>query len=184
MSEQGLKVRIRENKWHQHVKELLKEIGEKSGFNVSESETEMYFPVKYKLFGGDSAEKHILTYKPDVVWKKGMQYYVIFEIEYLNPKSQFLDKRKYVLGTFLLGLTALHEKSCKNFILIANKEILCEDVGTCYEILNRKKIFSEDFLKSTNVLWYCFDRSINERFKEPTYLKRELKAYLSEDFKL
>jgi len=177
-------VRIRETKWHQSVKELLKEIGERNDFNVSESETEMYFPIKYKLFGGEPAEKHILTYKPDVIWKKGMKYYAIFEIEYLNPKSQFLDKRKYVLGTFLLGLTALHEKSCKNFVLVTNKEILCEDVGTCFEILRKKKIFSEDYLKSIDVMWYCFDPSINERFRDPRYLKKELRAYLAEDFRL
>ena len=57
-------MRIREAKWHQHVKGLLREIGEKSGFDVSESETEMYIQVKYKLFDARSAEKHILTYKP------------------------------------------------------------------------------------------------------------------------
>lgn len=169
-------MRIRETKWHQHVKESLKEIGEKSGFDVSESETEMYFPVKYKLFRGDSAEKHMLTYKPDVVWKKGVQYYAIFEIEYLNPKSQFLDKKKYVLGTFLLGLTALHEKSCQSFILITNKKILWEDVMTCYEILKKKKIFSEDYFKSTEVMCFCYDPSINKKFRDPTYLKKELNA--------
>jgi len=177
-------MRIREGKWHQFVKASLKEIGEKNGFDVSESEKEMYFPVKFALFNGDSAEKHILTYKPDIVWKKGINYHVIFEIEYLDPKSRILDKRKYVLGTFLLGLIALSEKSCKNLVLITNRETLVEDSGTCYKILNRKKILSKDFLNNIYVHWYCFDSSYDKRYRDPTYLKKELLTCLSEDFRL
>jgi len=169
-------VRIRETKWHQYVKKLLKEFGKEKGFDVSESETEMYFTVKYKLSDEDSAEKHVLTYKPDVVWKKEGKYVAIFEIEYLNPKSQFLDKKKYVLGTFLLGLTALHEKLCPNFILVTNKKILWENVKTCYEFLKKKKIFSEDYFKSTEVLCFCCDPSNNKKFRDPTYLKKVLNA--------
>jgi hypothetical protein len=177
-------MRIREAKWHGFIKKVLKEIGEKYEFDVSESEKEMYFPVKYRLFDGVHAEKHILTYKPDVVWKKGMQYHTIFEIEYLNPKSQVLDKRKYVLGTFLLGLTALCEKSCRNLVLITNKKTLCEDVGTCYEILRQKKILSEGFFKGRYVLWYCLDRSIYEKFRDPTFQERWMKKMLPENFRL
>jgi hypothetical protein len=177
-------LRIAESKWHEYVKGLLKEIGEKSGFDVSESENEMDFPVKYDLFESEPSEKHILTYKPDVVWKKGIEYKTIIEIEYLNPKAQNINKRKYVLGTFVLGLTALHEKSCKNFVFITNSNSLCEQVGSFYEILKKRKILSEHFLKATAIIWYSFDRSQNEKLKDPRYFKRELKSYLSEDFNL
>jgi len=174
-------MRVREAKWHEFIKERLKGIGEKSGFEVSESENDMYFTIKYPLFCGDSAEKHTLTYKPDVVWKKGMQYRTIFEIEYLNPKSQSLDKRKYVLGTFILGLIAAYEKSCKNFVLITNREDLCKEVGTSYEFL-KKKIFSKDW--KDIVMWYCFDRSIDKRYKDPRYLEKDLEKEMKACFKL
>lgn len=65
-------MRIREAKWHQTIKDLLKEIGEKDGFDVSESKKETHFTTRFALFEGEKPKKHTLTYKPDVVWKKGM----------------------------------------------------------------------------------------------------------------
>jgi len=88
------------------------------------------------------------------------------------------------LGTFLLGLTALCEKSCRNFTLITNRDALCKEIGTCFEILSKKKIFNEDFVKSIVLRWYSFDPDRNEKFKNYEYLKNEIEEYVSEDFKL
>lgn len=175
-------MRIREEKWHQTVKGFLKGIGERNGFDVSESEREMYFPVKFSLFEGESPKKHILTYKPDVVWKRRIKYIAIFEVEYL-PKNQ-VEKKKYSLETFLLGLTALYEKSCRNLTLITNRDALCKEIGTCFEILSKEKIFNEDFVKSIVLRWYSFDPDRNEKFKNYEYLKNEIEEFVSEDFKL
>lgn len=142
----------------------------------------MYFPIKFALFEGETPKKHILTYKPDVVWKKGIRYYAIFEVEFL-PRGQ-VEKKKYSVGTFLLGLIALCEKGCRNLTLITNSDILCKEIGTCFQILDKKKILREDFLKSIVMRWYSFDFYRDEEFKNYEYLKKELDEYVSEDFKL
>lgn len=177
-------MRIREAKWHQTIKNILMEIGERNGFDISESEREMYFTTKFALFEDESRKKHTLTYKPDVVWKKGIKYHAIFEIEYLNPRGQIVEKKKYSLGTLILGLIASCEKSCRNFTLVTNRDVLCKEIATCFEILDKKKILGEDFKKSIIFRYYSFDSTRDKRFKNYAYLKKELEEYVSEDFKL
>jgi len=153
---------------------MLIEIGEQNNYDVSDSEKEMYFTRKFSMFEGESTRKHTLTYKPDVVWKKGMKCHAIFEIEYANPKSQIIEKKKYALGTFLLGLIASQEKNCGNFIIVSNSRNLLEELITSWEVMD---FIKEDFAP---VSFWSFDPSEDKRFRDYVYLKKQLKRYVTE----
>jgi len=162
----------------------LKEIGKKNGFDVSTSEQEIHFTERFALFEDEGREKHTLTYKPDVVWKKGVKTHAIFEIEYLNPKGNISEKKKYALGTFLLGLVASCISSCRDFILITNRDDLCKEIATCQQLLHKNKILGKDFLKFLRFSYYSFDATRDRKLRNHDYLKKELQSYISEDFKL
>lgn len=172
-------MRIKEGKWHQAIKHILMEMGEKKSYDVSESENEMYFTEKFSMFEGEKREKHTLTYKPDVVWKRGIRYQAIFEIEYLSPSGQTVEKRKYALGTFLLSLIASHRKGCGKFVVVSNNERLLREIITSWMII--------DFLREDSEVEVCFislDPSEDNRFKDPVYLKKHVEKCVTEDFSL
>jgi len=147
----------KENRWHQTVKQVLKEIGEDRGYNVEESEKEMIFSKRFTIYIGDKKEIHSVSYKPDVVWKKGHQYKAIFEIEYLNPKgtSQLMNKRKYAIGSLMLGYVAMLDKSVDNLYFVTNSEPLCSEMGKLMEFADVKNfknviyLYAEDRARSS-----------------------------------
>lgn len=142
----------KEPRWHQTVKEVLKEIGEGKGYDVSESEQEMLFSSKFKMFNGEKRKVHSFLYKPDVVWKKKHIYRAIFEIEYLNPKSssQLMEKRKYSIGSFMLAYIAMIRKSVYRLVFITNSDELCQEIAKFNQLANVK------FSKS---IWYLSEPS-------------------------
>jgi len=149
---------VKEPRWHEMVKEALKEIGKERGYDVSESEKEMVFASKkFKMFRhqikgrgseiiyGDAAERevHTLSYKPDCVWKKRRSYRAVFEIEYSNPRSNAMEKRKYAIGSWMLAYLAMVEKSVRFLVFVTNSKDLYR------EILTFKRLVPLDYVKDS-----------------------------------
>lgn len=134
----------KEARWHKMVKDVLKEIGEGRGYDVSESEKEMILASKFKMYDKEKSRIHTFLYKPDVIWKKGHRYRAIFEIEYLNPQrtSQVMAKRKYSIGSFMLGYLAMIKKSVRRLVFITNNEDLCSEIAS-FQALTPLKYSSE-----------------------------------------
>ena len=130
----------KENRWHEAVKQVLKEIGEDRGYDVEESEQEMIISKRFGMYDHEKREIHSLSYKPDVVWKKRHRYVAIFEIEYLNPKStsKLMEKRKYAIGSLMLGYVATLHKSIDNLFFITNSEPLCAEMAKLLEFADIK----------------------------------------------
>jgi len=131
------------------AKEALKEIGKERGYNVSESEKEMVLATKFKMFrhqikgkgweilyGGAAERKaHTLSYKPDVVWKKGRFYRAIFEIEYLNQRKDAMEKRKYAIGSLMLAYLAMVKKSARFLVFVTNNKDLYREILTFKKLI-------------------------------------------------
>jgi hypothetical protein len=82
------------------------------------------------------------------VWKKGHKYKTIFEIEYLNPKNpeQLMDKRKYAIGSLMLGYVAMLHKSIDTLYFVTNSEPLCGEIAKLIKLANlstEERIFYE-----------------------------------------
>jgi len=153
--------------WHERVKRVLKEIGESRGHDVSESEQEMFLTRRVSLYIGDEVKLHTLTYKPDVVWKKGGKYYAIFQIEYLKATQQATEKRKYALGSLLLAALSAREKACNKVIFVTNNENLCNEIGKFVR-------FSEGWIEDFETTDY--------HIVEPTTYK-DIKKYFQKELK-
>ena len=137
----------KETRWHETVKEVVKEIGEKKGYNVSESEKEIILASRFKMYDSERRKIHTLAYKPDVVWKKGREYRAVFEIEYLNPKrsSQIMDRRKYSIGSLMLAYLAMMKKSIRSLVFVSNNRNLCSEIASFIH-LTPIKYFDEHIL--------------------------------------
>ena len=155
--------------WHQIVKEVLKELGQKKNYDVSESEQEILLASRFQRFADEKRQIHELAYKPDILWKKGHIRQAIFEVEYLNPRSepQLMDKRKYSIGSFMLAYLATHQRSIKNLVFITNSEALCGEIAKFVQLL--------DFGK-TDHIWYLAEPST----KKSTITKSLKKTILDE----
>ena len=128
--------------WHEFTKKALKEIGKEWGYAVSESEKVMVIAKTFSMFrhqitgkgyeilrkGAEERESHVLSYKPDVVWKKGRYYKAIFEVECLDERMSGIKKRKYAIGSMMLAYLAMIEKSAKYLIIISNNESLYREL--------------------------------------------------------
>ena len=159
----------KEARWHKMVKEALKEIGKERGYDVSDSEKEIVFASKFRMFRhqikgksweiiyGGSAERkpHALSYKPDVVWKKGRHHRAIFEIEYLNPRSSAMEKRKYAIGSWMLAYLAMVQKSVKFLVFVTNNKDLYR------EILTFKHLVHPKYMDSTHTLYMKAQNQLN-----------------------
>ena len=130
----------KEPRWHQTVKEVIKEIGQSREYDVSESEQEMLFSSKFTMFSGKKRKIHTFSYRPDVVWKKNHIYRAIFEIEYLNPRSnlQLMEKRKYSIGSLMFAYIAMMKKSIKHLVFVTNSEDLCEEIAKFIQLTDVK----------------------------------------------
>lgn len=172
----------RKTSWHEIAKEALKEIGKEWGYAVSESEKEMVFATKFRMFrhrlygkgneiikGGASERKpHVLSYKPDVVWKKGRNYRAIFEIEFLDERKSGIEKRKYAIGSLMLAYLAMVEKSVEELYFVTNNESLCREISTFKQIIP---------LKHEDCTYTLFLSAQN-----PPHIKRGLQEFLSTHF--
>ncbi len=128
--------------WHEFAKKALKEIGKEWGYTVSESENVMFFAKKFSMVslsvrikgqkvtkGGASERKpQTMSYKPDVVWKKGRNYRAIFEIECLDETRSGIEKRKYAIGSLMLAYLAMIEKSAKCVVFVTNNKSLYREM--------------------------------------------------------
>jgi len=135
--------------WHEMAKEALKEIGKEWGYSVSESEKELFFASKFRLFnhqisgkgweiireGATERKPYTLSYKPDVVWKKEHNYRAIFEIEYLPQRKSAMEKRKYAIGSLMLAYLAMVEKSVKSLVFLTNNQNLYREILTFKRII-------------------------------------------------
>jgi len=151
----------KEASWHKMVKDTLKDVGKERGYDVSESEKEMVLASKFRMFRhqirgkgreityGDPEERktHTFSYKPDVVWKKRRFYRAVFEIEYLNPRSIVMEKRKYAIGSWMLGYLAMVKKSVKFLVFVTNNKDLY------LEIMTFKKLIPLEYKDSTHTLY-------------------------------
>jgi len=151
------------------VKKALKEIGKERGYDVSESEKEMVLASKFKMFrheikgkgwkityGGPAERKaHTFSYKPDVVWKKRRSYRAIFEIEYLNPRSNAMEKRKYAIGSLMLAYLTMVEKPMRFLVFVTNSKDLYR------EILTFKKLVPLEYKDSTHTLYLKAHNELN-----------------------
>lgn len=135
---------MKKTSWHQRVKEVLKEIGESRGYDVSESEQEIHFTKRVSIYIGDPIKLHTLTCKPDVVWKKGDKYRAVFQIEHAENG---VEKRKYALGNLFLTLISLRKKSWSKLIYVTNNESLCDEIGKFVK-------FSADWIENLNKIEY------------------------------
>ncbi len=144
------------------VKKALKEIGKERGYDVSESEKEITFASKFRMFrysieGRGSAliydhalperKAHILSYKPDCVWKERHLYRAIFEIEYLSPRSRAMERRKYAIGSWMLAYLTMVNKSMRFLVFVTNSKDLYR------EILVFKKLVTLEYKDSTHTLY-------------------------------
>jgi hypothetical protein len=162
----------RDSGWHQKVKEILKEIGEEEGYDVSESENEILLASRFKIYDDEKKKIHNLMYKPDVVWKDGHIYRAIFEIEYLNPRSkaQLMDKRKYAIGSLMLGFLAMVQKSVDDLVFITNNEELCVEIAK--------------FVRTTNIEHFDNISYISEPSSARSTLTKNLKKIVTKDWKI
>jgi hypothetical protein len=158
--------------WHQTVKEVLKELGKKKNYDVSESEQEILLASRFKRFTGEKRQIHELVYKPDIVWKKGHIRQAIFEIEYLNPTSeaQLMEKRKYSIGSLMLAYLAIHQKSIQNLIFVTNSEALCTEIAKFVQLLDSGE---------TNYIWYISEPSLKK-----STITRSLEETILKDWKI
>ena len=141
-------------RWHEKVKQALKEIGKERGYNVSESEKEMVLAAKFKMFDFkiktygsqryeldiEKRKPHTFSIKPDGVWKKGHIYRAIFEVEYLKASNSQkpMGKRKYSIGSFMLSYLAMIQKSIKYTAFITNNENLYREIVTFKHLIPLK----------------------------------------------
>lgn len=133
-------------RWHETVKEVTKEIGERRGYDVSESENEVILASKFQIFANEGRKIHTISYKPDVVWKKRHVYRAVFEIEYSSTENaQVVDKRKYSIGSLMLAYMMMNAKSVRRLVFITNSERLCSDVA-CFLQLSPLKYSAENIL--------------------------------------
>ena len=162
----------KETRWHQRVKDVLKELGEKEDYDVSESEQEILLSSRFKRFTDEKREIHALAYRPDVVWKKGHICRAIFEVEYLNPRSkaQLMEKRKYAIGSLMLAYLATHQKSVKNLVFITNSEALCAEIAKFVQLL--------DMGKSDSICYLAVSTSTRST------ITRDLKKTLLKEWKI
>ena len=159
-------------RWHERVKEVLKEIGESRGYDVSESEQEMMLSSKFKMFSGEKRKIHTSSYKPDVVWKKNHEYRAIFEIEYLSPSSnsQLMDKRKYSIGSFMLAYIAMIRKSVKHLVFITNNDRLCEEIAKFIKLAK---------IQYSRNIWYLYEPTTRR-----SSLRKSLEKTLVNEWKI
>jgi len=162
----------KEPRWHQLVKEILKEIGESRGYDVSESEKETMFSSKFKMFDYEERKLHTLSFKPDVVWKKNHIYRTIFEIEYVNPRGnlQLMEKRKYSIGSLMLSYLAMIKKSVKHLVFITNSYDLCSEIAKFVELAD---------VKYFDNIWYVYEPSTRR-----LSLRKSLKKTLVNEWKI
>ena len=90
---------------------------------------------------------HTLSYKPDGIWKKGRSYRAIFEIEYLNPRSRGIEKRKYAIGSWMLAYLAMIQKSAKFMVLVTNNADLYREITTF------RYLVRHEYMGSTHALY-------------------------------
>lgn len=144
----------KEPRWHQKVKDILKELGEKEDYDVSESEKEILLSSRFKRFVDEKRQIHAFAFRPDVVWKKGHLYRAIFEVEYLSPRSkaQLMEKRKYAIGSLMLAYLAMVQKSIENLVFITNNEALCAEIAKFVQLADIEHFNCISYLaESTNV---------------------------------
>lgn len=158
-------------RWHEMVKEALKETGKERGYDVSESEKEMVLAEKFREFhfelvgavsdvkdyGKARREPHTFSYKPDGVWKKGLIYRAIFEVEHLRARnsSSIKAKRKYSVGSFMLSYLAMIKKSARHTVFITDNRILY------HEIVTFKQLILLGYRKRTHTLFLKADNPYN-----------------------
>lgn len=158
----------KEIRWHKLVKEALKEIGKKRGYDVSESEKEMILADKFKMvkfavgisgsqkydYDVKKRETHTFSYKPDGVWKKGHIYRAIFEVEHLKIRngSRITAKRKYSIGSFMLAYLAMFQKSASHIVFITDNLNLYREIVTFKQLipLEHRKYTHTLFLRASN----------------------------------
>ena len=165
------------------VKKALRKIGKERGYDVSESEKEMVFGSRFKMFDfkemfsksklvfSDTDERKVytLSYKPDVVWKKGQLYKAVFEIEYLDPQGKLSGKRKYAIGSLMLAYLAMNEKSIKSLIFITN------NLSLYREIVTFKNLMSLKYSKNTHTLCFTADDQPSINYGLQRYIIKEWK---------
>ena len=135
---------VRQLRWHKMVKECLKKIGENNILFLILKSPQKFSDRDFLLVGKGSRvmdygkaerEPHIISYKPDCVWKKGQTYRAIFEVEHLKEEARATEKRKYSIGSYMLGYLAYIQKLAKYLVFITDHSGLYIEIVTFKKLL-------------------------------------------------